>query len=92
MQKRKVRWTYHALERAEEYGLSVKTLLESFSRSRKYQLSKNQDAYKFKKYGMDSLKFSYHYDKKEDLVFTCKSEELDIVITVTKGRGNVMNK
>ena len=89
MHKRMVRWTYHALERAAELDLRVRVLLESFSRSKKYQLSPKQKIYKFQKYGIDSLDFSYYYDKKEDLVFTCKKEELDFVITVTKGRGNL---
>lgn len=72
--------------------LIFKEILESFGRSRKYQLSKEQEAHKFKRYGLDSLKFTYFYDSKSDLVFTCKKEELDLVITITKGRGNVVGK
>ena len=92
MYKKKVRWTYHALERAGELNLRVRELLEAFSRARIYRLSQKQKIYKFNKYGIDSLDFTYYYDRKKDLVFTCKKEELNFVITVTKGRGNVVKR
>lgn len=85
------RWTDHALRRLLEYNMTLPTALQALSQSLSSPLSPEQQAYKFKKYGMESLKNSYWYDEATDLLFTLKEyPTFSLVLTVTQGRGNII--
>lgn len=89
-------WTSHTLKRAAEYSIGTKELLDSWNRSVEQELSEEQKAYKFKKYGMESLKDKYFWDQESGLLFTAimkgPTKKSALVLTVTKGRGNLLGK
>lgn len=89
--RKKARFTTHALERAAEIGLTVSELLKAYYRASLNELSEKQKAYKFGKYGMQSLSDRYLWDQEKEILFTINAQaEHNInVITITKGRGNL---
>jgi hypothetical protein len=85
--KTKIKFSYHALNRADEIGLSCAELVKAWFRATGYELSAKEKAYKFKVYGMESLDDSYAYDAVTKTIFTLHSsgQSTDLVIiTVTK--------
>lgn len=83
-------WNHHAIERGAEYGFSFKQVLEGWDRSVPEILSKKQQAYKFKKYGMRSLQSKYFWDAGHGILYTVHESKSGkwYVVTITKGKGN----
>lgn len=90
--------TDHALRRAKEAKLTETQLKAAWHRSICHHLSRKQEIYKFKKYGIESTKIRYYWDEKEGVLFTVKvdskfvkGERIEewILITITKGKGNL---
>lgn len=90
MSKENALWRNHALLRAAEYHFSCDQLFDSWNRSILQELSDQQKAYKFKKYGMKSLRDRFYWDQLSSILFTVMVSEKGqwYVQTVTKGRGN----
>lgn len=88
--KESVLWANHAIQRAAENNIGCKELFESWNRSILQELSEEQRAYKFKRYGMKSLKDKYFWDSQNGLLFTVSVSERGqwFIQTVTHGRGN----
>lgn len=84
--KTKIKFSFHALNRADECGVSCAELVKAWFRSTEYTLSKGEQAYKFQTYGLESLDDIYTYDTKSQLIFTVHrdSNRSNIIITVTK--------
>lgn len=89
--RKKARFTAHALERAAEIGLSVSDLISAYYRASQNDLSEKMKAYKFKRYGMQSLADKYLWDSQSEILFTVSApdENKVQVLTITKGRGNL---
>ena len=85
--KTQAHFTMHAMTRTSQYGLTAKELVGAWFKASHITLSEKMKAYKFTKYGMDSLDNFYLYHKQSDLLFTCKPMEgYTLIITVTKMR------
>lgn len=88
--KAKALWQTHSIQRGAEYEFKFKTVYEAWQRSVEAPLSKKQQAYKFKKYGMRSLQSKYFWDEQAQILFTVHVAKNGqwYVVTITKGRGN----
>jgi hypothetical protein len=88
------KFSSHALNRAEEIGLSCADLVKAWFRSTTWELDLREKEYKFKTYGMESLSDFYYFDQVTETLFTCHQEErsVAIIITVTKMPRKYANK
>jgi hypothetical protein len=85
----KYQWTMHALERMAELNKPVQYYIDALRRAQPHHLSDEQQAYKFSKYGMQSLDDVYLYDEQKRLLFTLKPmQNFYLILTVTEGLGN----
>ena len=85
LSNKRVVWTTHALERANEYKIDLSELLIAWERSTLYELPVKQFGYKFSIYGMQIFKDVYYYDALTDILFTCQDKKHGgIVLTVTR--------
>lgn len=88
--KEKVLWANHAIVRAAEYGFTAAVLCEAWKDATEQGLSKKQQAYKFKKYGMQSLRDKFFWSEQFSILFTVSVSKSNqwFIQTVTNRRGN----
>ena len=93
MEKNKVVFTRHALERGREMGLGEKKLRNLFLGTERLRRSFWREAYKFLRYGLNQLNIAYYYrnesSKYPPLLFTVEEGKIPVVITVTLKKGKV---
>ncbi len=83
-------WANHAIQRAAEYGFTSEQIFTSWNRSTEEILSRKQQEYKFRRYGMSSLRDKWFYDVIANILFTVSIGKTGqwYIQTVTKGKGS----
>lgn len=88
--KETVLWSNHAIARAAEYRFTAAVLFEAWNAAVENYLSKEQQNYKFQRYGMKSLSDRFFWSEKFSILFTVSVSKSGqwFIQTVTNRRGN----